>query len=251
MTCLNIIFKSITTNLNSKYLMAISVRRFQCNSPRTISSLPARPLVGVVILLGTPFYSGGKSIKRLMWLLRLQTTYLEARWCFAEVQSIPNIAKKKHLWSSLSYHDFVYPQAAGMLDLWSHEPYYLPVISGEQLQFETLSTMLLCSDRQLSVHGILTPVEDNERGSVHWQAVWSPFSDVNTAQPVYWESVWPSHSIEWSPVLMFTLTGCIRYSWILEDIVHSNLPILCSFPNYYSIVQYLRFHCLSEIEWSM
>lgn len=79
MMCLNILFKSIPMDLNPKFLMVIFVKEFQCNFLRT-GCFIAGSFAGWVIPFETPFLLmwGEKNIKRLMWLVKLQSTYLEA-----------------------------------------------------------------------------------------------------------------------------------------------------------------------------
>lgn len=45
-------------------------------------------------------------------------------------------------------------------------------------------------------------------------------------------AIWHPHTIGWSTMLEFTITGCVQHGWILK--VHLNLPIQCSLSIYCS-----------------
>lgn len=137
-------------------------------------------------------------------------------------------------------------------------PYSLLDISVAHSQSRPITQCYFDSNCQWSTRGILWLMKDYEHGSVR---AWTNDTDVLLLLEHIWWLVcrtaclltnYMTLSFNWvvTRVLIFAVIGCIRYSWILWEPVHSDLLILYSFLNYHSL-----FHCLSIlvplfIKWS-
>lgn len=209
--------------------MVISVKEFHCNFLRT-GCFIAGSLAGLVIPFETPFLlMWQKNVKKLMWLVKLQSTYLEAeKLCCISIIGSKYCQEKRilgHWWATMlstwrtrtrsmfswNWCHILCPTSAwrsrirdpshhATLTLTAKDP--LSIFSG---LWKTMN-MVVC------VHEPTIPM---------FFCFWSTFGGGYAAQPAYWLT-WPSHSIGWSLVLMFAVIGCIRYSWILWDTVHSD-----------------------------